>query len=168
MTVLELMIVLVIAGLLLGLGMPALDRMLQENRMTAANNRLVGSLHYARDKSLRLGVPVSLCPSRNGRDCLRDSEAWAEGWIVYHHQSSHGSRALREESQILRVMSQPAPGLQANRQVFTLRTDGRRSTNGTLLMCRPGEARADRAVVINVMGRVRSTRDHNRMPSPDC
>ncbi|MDQ2069376.1 GspH/FimT family protein [Natronospira bacteriovora] len=168
MTLLELLIVLVIAGLLLGLGLPSLDRTIQEARMTAATNRLVSSLHFARDASIRLGVPVTLCPTIDGLSCERNTQAWSEGWLIYRHQHGGSGNRLRDPDQILRVIPGSAPGLQANRQAFTLRTDGRRSTNGTLLMCRRGETTADRAVIINVMGRVRSTRDPDRMPSPEC
>jgi len=167
-TLLELMIVLVIAGLLFGLGTPYVSQMVKENRHTAASNRLVGSLQFAKSESLRLHHPVSLCPSRDGRQCLADETAWQEGWIIYRHLSSHGDNALRQADQILRVVDAAPEGLKANRQRFTLRTDGRRSTNGSFLICPPGAHQASRAIIVNVNGRPRTTRKPERMPSSDC
>lgn len=168
LTLVELMIALVVAGILFGLGVPAMERMVSESRATTTANRLVGSIQYAKSESLRLGVPVSLCPSGDGLSCLASRAGWAAGWIIYRHRTAHGPNTLVDPGQILRVDSAGMEGLRANRQRFTLRTDGRRSTNGTLLICRPEAAQAHRAVIVNVMGRPRSTRDPARMPSPEC
>jgi len=168
LTLLELMIVLVIAGLLLGLGAPAFQNLVAEEKRTASTNRLMGSLQYAKSESLRLNHPVSLCPSRDGQHCDNDQQAWDQGWLVYRHNSRHGDSALIDPGQILSVVDQAPPGLRANRQRFTLRTDGRRSTNGTFLFCPPGVEIAEQAVVVSVMGRPRHTRDPDRIPSPQC
>ncbi|MCP1726224.1 type IV fimbrial biogenesis protein FimT [Natronospira proteinivora] len=168
LTLLELLIVLAIAGLLFGLGTPRFSAWVDEHRQSAASNRLVGAIQYARQESLRSQLPVSLCPSRDGRHCLKDTDAWQYGWIIYRHQKHHGSNELLEADQILQVMNAAPEGLRANRQRFTLRTDGRRSTNGTFLVCPPGAQTATRAVVVNVTGRPRATRDPQRMPSADC
>ena len=168
LTLLELLIALAVVGVLMGIATPAVDRWVQETRATTGTNMMIGSLQFARSESLRVGVPVSLCPSRDGRHCAADQQAWSEGWLIYRHQQSHGNNRLSHPDQILRVQSAGVPGLRANRQRFTMRTDGRRSTNGSILVCREGEALAARAIIINVNGRARSTRDPQRMPSPEC
>lgn len=168
LTLVELLIVIAVSGILLGVAVPGFQQLISDTRASSAANRLVGSLNFARAESVRLGVPVTVCASRDGRQCSGEEADWSRGWIVYHHETAQGARRLQHEEQILRVSDTAAPGFRANRQRFTLRTDGRRSTNGTLLNCPDGAARARLAVVVNVMGRVRSTRETGEMPSPDC
>lgn len=168
LTLIELLIVITITGVLLGIGTPAMQQLVSDTHASTAANRLLGSLRFARAESVRLGVPVTVCPSRDGRRCLSDEEAWSEGWLIYRHETAHGSRQLRHDDQVLRVIGQPARGFRANRQRFTLRTDGRRSTNGTVRVCFPDEPTARIAIVVNVMGRARTTREADHMPSADC
>lgn len=168
LTLIELLIVVTIAGILLGIGTPAAQQLVSDTRASTAANRLLGSLRFARAESVRLGVPVTVCPTRDGRRCLSDEEAWSQGWLIYRHETAHGSRRLGHTDQVLRVMDQPARGFRANRQRFTLRTDGRRSTNGTIQVCFPDEPTARIAIVVNVMGRARTTRKTEHMPSGNC
>lgn len=168
LTLIELLIVVTIAGILLGIGTPAMQQLISDTRASTAANRLLGSLRFARAESVRLGIPVTVCPTRDGHRCLSDEDAWSEGWLIYRHETADGSRRLRHSDQILRVIEQPARGFRANRQRFTLRTDGRRSTNGTIRVCFPGDTTARIAIVVNVMGRARTTREVEHMPSADC
>jgi type IV fimbrial biogenesis protein FimT len=168
MTILELLIVVTIAGILLGIGTPAFQQLVNDTRASTSANRLLSSLRFARAESVRLGVPVTVCPSRNGRQCLASDDAWSEGWLVYRHKTTHGPRRLYNDDQILRHLPGPNRGFRANRHRFTLRTDGRRSTNGTVRVCFPEETSARIAIVVHVMGRARTTREADEMPSSAC
>ncbi len=58
-TLLELMVVVVIAGILLAIGVPAMGNFIRNSRMTAAANDLMGTLHYARSEAIKRRAPVT-------------------------------------------------------------------------------------------------------------
>jgi type IV fimbrial biogenesis protein FimT len=60
-TVIELMVVLTIAGILATLGAPALYDMLLSNRMTSKANALLADLMLARTQAVSLGTRTSVC-----------------------------------------------------------------------------------------------------------
>lgn len=167
LTLLELLFVILLMGLVTAAAIPAVGQLVQDHHETAARNLLVGSINEARQTSVRLGVPVSLCPTRNGRECSGDAEDWDRGWLVYRQREARGPRDLFEPDQILQRVDQPVPGLRANRQVFTLRTDGRRSTNGSFFFCDDSGA-SERAVVVNVAGRARTVTQEDPRSNDRC
>lgn len=84
-TLLELMMVLVIAGLLIGLGVPAMGNFLRNSRMTAAANDALAAMHLARTEAIKRRVRVSICTSNNPTDAApacADSPNLT-GWFVW-------------------------------------------------------------------------------------
>ncbi len=61
-TLVELMITLTIAGILLMIGVPAMDRLIRSNRLTTEANQFISALHGARAEAARLRGPVTLRP----------------------------------------------------------------------------------------------------------
>lgn len=57
------MITLAIAGILLMLGVPAMNELVRSNRLTTEANQFVTALHTARAEAARLRGPVSLRPT---------------------------------------------------------------------------------------------------------
>ena len=64
-TLIELMIVVVIAGVLLGIGIPSYNTLRNNNCLVTNTNRLVASLQYARSEAAKRNADVSL-RARNG------------------------------------------------------------------------------------------------------
>ncbi len=81
LTLVELIITLVVAGILLGIGVPSMRTMIQDNRLVAAANGLVLTLNYARSEAIKRFAVVSLCASDDGANCT--ATAWDQGWIVF-------------------------------------------------------------------------------------
>lgn len=81
-TVVELMLVLVVAAILLGVGVPAFRSLLTSNQLTTTSNALVASLNLARQEAVSRGEPVAACPSPNGTACSGGTD-WAVGWMVF-------------------------------------------------------------------------------------
>jgi hypothetical protein len=76
---------------------------------------------------------------------------------------------LQDASQVLAVrLSDRDHGLRANRNAFTFRMDGRRSTNGTFLFCDDAAGHAQAAVIVSVSGRPRVVRDPATLASGNC
>lgn len=76
----ELMIVLVIAGILLGLATPSFSSVIRNNRLTTEANKLITSFNVARSEAIKRRGTVTVCPSSDQGTCNGDS--WDDGWIV--------------------------------------------------------------------------------------
>jgi type IV fimbrial biogenesis protein FimT len=62
-TLMELLVTLAIAGVLLGLGVPAFRDFMRNGRLTGAANELLITMVTARNEAVRRQVVVSVCPS---------------------------------------------------------------------------------------------------------
>jgi len=91
-TLIELMITLVIAGILLVIGVPAMHDMIVEQRLSASVNEFIAAANFARSEAIKRGRPVKICRSVNAETnsdvCStsssgdHDSTDWGSGWIV--------------------------------------------------------------------------------------
>jgi len=91
-TIVELMVVLVIASILLLIGIPSFTQMIRNNSMTVSANEFVGAFRYARTEAIKRGTNIHL-GQRNGTD-------WAGGIIVWVNNDGNntfdvGDTALR-------------------------------------------------------------------------
>ncbi len=85
-TLIELLVVIFVASIVLALGIPAFNQFMSTNRMAAAVNDLVSSMHIARSEAVKRRANVTLCTSNtwdsNAPGCTYGSPA-DEGWIVF-------------------------------------------------------------------------------------
>jgi prepilin-type N-terminal cleavage/methylation domain-containing protein len=81
-TLIELMTALAVAGVLVGIGVPALGSWIQDQRLTTAATSLVLSLNYARNEAVKRdsALGVAVCASNDRLSCSATN--WALGWIV--------------------------------------------------------------------------------------
>jgi type IV fimbrial biogenesis protein FimT len=103
-TLLELMVVVVIAGLLLGIGVPAMGDFIRNARMTAAANDLLAAMHVARSEAIKRKGAATLCTSANPLAADADVACSASrlvnstnGWIVFVDDNVDGIRNAGEE-----------------------------------------------------------------------
>lgn len=94
-SVIELMVVVALLGILVAVAGPSFTGLIQRTRAAGEMNSLVGDLQYARSEAIRNGLPVSLCPSANGSDCLA-AGTWHSGWIVFTDPNRSGTREPAE------------------------------------------------------------------------
>lgn len=90
-TLIELMIVLAIAGILLGTGVPAVTGLIRSMRLTSAANDLFAGFLLARSEAVKRNTRVALCKSANGVACAA-SGGWEQGWMVFQDTDNDGSR----------------------------------------------------------------------------
>jgi type IV fimbrial biogenesis protein FimT len=73
-----------ILGVLLGLGVPAFNDMVRNNRVVADTNKLVVALSSARSEAVRRGLPVAVCPTNTAQSACVSTANWAtNGWMVF-------------------------------------------------------------------------------------
>ncbi|MCC7259016.1 MAG: GspH/FimT family pseudopilin [Gammaproteobacteria bacterium] len=81
---LELMITLLVAGMVLGFGIPSFNAFIANNRMAAAANDLITSIHLARTEAVKRRTSVTVCSSSTWADANPDCDlAAGRGWIVF-------------------------------------------------------------------------------------
>jgi type IV fimbrial biogenesis protein FimT len=76
-TLIEMMIVLVIAAILLAVGVPSFRSLIQNQRITTTTNEFFAAVNLTRSEALQRGVQVRLVPAD------ADSSDWTQGWIVF-------------------------------------------------------------------------------------
>lgn len=90
-TIIELMITLLIAAILLGLGVPAMQSFEQNNRITSQANSLISAIQVTRSEAIRSGSRTTICSSADGLSCS-SSNNWTTGWIVFSDGSTIGTK----------------------------------------------------------------------------
>lgn len=164
----ELLLTMLIAATALALGVPSLSALMARQQQRVEINALFHAVHLARKESLMRRKVVSLCPSRDGRDCLPGTD-WSAGWIMFEN-SDRDSPPRVDEGEILLQRHVVAANVRisANRRSFTLRSVYLRATNGTLVVCDRYERIAPRALVISYTGRPRVASANTRGEPYSC
>ncbi len=85
-TLIELMTTLLVAGVVLGIGIPAFNQFVATNQMAAGINDLTSSMHLARTEAVKRRANVTICPSANpmaAAPACDNGGSFADGWIVF-------------------------------------------------------------------------------------
>lgn len=156
-TLVEAVICLAIAGILLGVAIPALKDALAETRASATRAALLASWTTAVGHAATTGTEVVLCPSA-GTGC-RDSYDWSGGWIAFADldgnrrrapgetlvdatDALHGSVRLRSTTGRRRLVVQPNGGNAGSNVTFTLCDHRGIEDAVTLVLANTGRLRA--------------------------
>ena len=82
-SMLELLVVLGVAGILLGIGASSYRNITVSYRISSEINGLLGDMQYARSEAIKQGQNVVICVSTSGTDCAANNTNWNQGWIVF-------------------------------------------------------------------------------------
>jgi type IV fimbrial biogenesis protein FimT len=96
-TLMELMIVLVLAGVIFGIGVPNFRDFQRNNRMTVAANDVLGMVITTRAEALRRQITISMCQSNNAGEEEDATCGSGSGWIVFEDPDANCARAETEE-----------------------------------------------------------------------
>lgn len=88
-TLTELLIVLAIAAITLMIGAPAMGSLIARSHASGAEASIADSLRHARTTAVMHNTRVLVCPSRDGRRCLKGDD-WQYGWIVANDADHDG------------------------------------------------------------------------------
>lgn len=77
-TIIELMVAMAIAGVLLGMALPAFNGLMEQRAMTTRVNDFVLAVHYARSEAAKLGGVVSV----QTVDASDSDNEWGPGYCV--------------------------------------------------------------------------------------
>jgi type IV fimbrial biogenesis protein FimT len=99
-TLVELLVVMAIAGVLISLAIPSYNYITSANRVSGEINGLLGDMQFARIEAIREGSWVTICASSTGTSCL-GANNWASGWIVF--QDPNNNQTVNAGETIWRV-----------------------------------------------------------------
>ncbi len=177
-TLLELMLVVAIAGVLLAVGIPAMGDYIRNSRITSAANDVMAALHFTRSEAIKRRQPVTLCTSADtlNADNTQNpnptcaASAFLTGWMSFVDLNQSGQRDAGEA-----VLSQREPmnaqitarssvnpfqvtylanGLALNPNAAQLVLCDQRGNVAT-----GGELSSARGILVSVTGRAGVTRD---------
>jgi type IV fimbrial biogenesis protein FimT len=158
-TLIELMIVVVLAGILAAVAMPSFNGLILSNRMSAQVNDMVGAINLARSEAVKRGNGVTICQSSDGASCGGTTN-WESGWIVF--DDPNVDAAVASSSDLVRVFPALSGGTTAlfngTNASITFLGVGRpvaSFTGAVATVCPPGSAAASycRYICINPQGR---------------
>ena len=101
-TMMELLVVMVVAAILLALGVPSYRYVTYSNRVSSEVNALLGDLQYARSEAIKEGQTVTVCPVNvTPPTACATSSSWQTGWMVF--SDINNNHILASTANILRV-----------------------------------------------------------------
>ena len=87
-TLLEVLIVLMVAGVLQALGAPALVSWIDGTRVGRGSEALFLALRQARSEAIKRNGRVVLCKSSDGARCGGAGD-WEHGWLMFHDSNNN-------------------------------------------------------------------------------
>ncbi|MGH8146874.1 MAG: GspH/FimT family pseudopilin [Rhodanobacteraceae bacterium] len=156
-TLVELLIVLAIAGMLAMIGAPAMGSLLKRTETGSAEAAVAGILRHARSAAVMHNTRVLVCPSSDGLHCQTGYD-WQHGLLVANDADHDGQPDPGKQA--LAVLTAMPPGIRittsAGREHIVFHPDGNAAgSNARFTICHAGETTAKSVVVAN-SGRVRA------------
>lgn len=129
-TIVELMVTIMLASILLGLGVPAFRQMMATSRLTAQTNDFVAAINAARSEAITRNVNIFFCrvDTAASNACALSSGEW-EHWIV--RTATTPGTVIRRGS----VSTAAGLGVTSNlvNDLITFGSDGLSRTGGALI-----------------------------------
>jgi type IV fimbrial biogenesis protein FimT len=152
----EVLTTLAVVGVVVSNGVPAMQNLVHEQRLTTQVNQLFTDLHLARSESIKRSAQVTLCKSNDGATCSTVSD-WRDGWIMF--VDTNGNEVVDTGETIIRVGQALAAGTTLRygtsyRYVY-FKPDGSAWPNATFTFCDARGATNARAIIVWRTGRVR-------------
>ncbi|MDH5189758.1 MAG: GspH/FimT family pseudopilin [Gammaproteobacteria bacterium] len=169
----EMITALAVASIVTTTAIPAMQGMVQNNRMTTQVNTLVTSLHLARSEAVKRNQRITLCQSTDGITCGTTND-WHNGWIMF--TDLNHDHVLDPNETLIRIQQK----LEGNTTI-KLRRGGRNSnhymfyeptgftdTNGRFTFCDLTEHAKKRGIIYYRTGRPRLTYTGTASNPLDC
>ena len=171
-TLLELMVVLAIAGVLAAIAIPAMGDFMRNSRITAAANDVMAALHFTRSEAIKRRQPVTLCTSANAQAATPACAAspFLTGWIAFVDLNQSGGVDAGEDILLQHEAMNPQitarSSLAEFRVTYLLNGFAFNTNRAQLVLCddrgnvpSAGELSSARGILISVTGRAGVTRN---------
>lgn len=99
-TLIELMVTLAVIGILAVVAVPAMQMLVNGNRLAGASGELMSALQLARSEAVRRSASVTVCRSTDGTTCAAGTE-WGD-WIVIGRDNAASAAAGSDVIDVIR------------------------------------------------------------------
>ncbi len=166
-SIIELMLTIAVAGVILSLGVPSFQSLIERNQLTSGINQFVSSMSLARSEAIKRNQRVLICPSSDGQQC--SGGQYENGWIVFVDRNSNASRQAGTEELIWVNGSLPTSMTLRGKgccddKIPYLASGQINGIAGSMHLCKENDADKSRKISINRFGRARL----NDAGSDDC
>jgi len=171
-SLLELMMVVTVAGILLAIAVPSFRSFMQNSRLSTQANTLVYSLNLARSSAVKLDTAVQVCASSDGVNC--NGAAWDQGWLVGYPAAANCATGGAPAT-VLGVSPQLGGGNHANEKIIGAlavcylasgqTNNGIGGTTYQFSFCDNRGAASGQDVEINFTGRIQSAQVQGQLIS---
>lgn len=180
-TLLELMLVVTIAGLLLAFGIPAMGDFFRNARITGAANDVMAALHFTRSEAIKRRQAVTLCTSANALDANPACAAspLLTGWIAFVDDNGDNvadatdGNGVRDAGEAVLLQREPLPATITARAsanpfsvTYLLNGFATNAAAAQLVLCDErgnvpsgGQLSSARGILVAVTGRAQVTRN---------
>ena len=170
-TILEVMIVVAIAGILAAFALPSYQTMVKNSCMTSNTNLMVSSFQQARSEAVKRSTNVTITAS-NASD---NANEWGNGWTVTIDEDSDNDGTLDtnedfngngtlDAAALFRTVTLTCTGTTmdetGNDTTFVYDSSGFIDATGTFDVCDDRTSETGRQITINVVGRPNTNSDY--------
>jgi type IV fimbrial biogenesis protein FimT len=163
-TIMELMIVVAIAGILAAVGIPSFQSLVKDNCLTTGTNLLVSSFQQARSEAVKRSTTLTITASNAGVS----TNEWGNGWTVTIDEDSDSDGVLDtgedfdgdgtlDAAATFRIVTLSCTNTTMNETgddtVFIYESDGFIDSAGTFDVCDDRTGETGRQITINAVGR---------------
>ena len=150
-TLIELMVTLAVAVILMAIGVPGMQSLMEGSRVRAATNSMLSDLLYARAQAVNLGLQVTLCPLNVSSTCVDD---WNLGMSMFVDANSNQKLDAGElKIKIASPFASSDTVKFNNGSWLSFTPDGITNKNGTFSYCT--STHSPMAVTLSQSGRAR-------------
>ncbi|CAA0126284.1 Uncharacterised protein [Halioglobus japonicus] len=162
-SIIELMIVLVIASILVAAAGPGFQDLMGNNRTISEVYTMRATLNNARSEALARRAPVVVCPTSDGLACV-DSSDWSTGYMVFVDTDNNNTAdSNNPDEEVIQFETGPrsvdlAFSNSANRVRFGAQGSAL-GFEGTFTFCDDRGAEDARGLIINPVGNLSAATD---------
>jgi len=155
-TIIELLMVLAITSLLVGMAVPPFTAMLDNYRASSKLNQIYHLFNYSRQQAVIHGQFVTVCPSRNRRQCIGD---WTAPIIAFI--DSNTDEEINGDDRLLRELAFAggSQGIEfrasSRKQFLQFKASGvSNGIAGSLMICEKSHSLYKNKLVLSLTGRI--------------
>lgn len=164
-TLIELMIVLGVVGIFFSTAAPALNSLVEKNKIRSAISDVASLLKTARYEAVSSGSSTVFCASTDGASCDSGSN-WENGWIILNQETNEVLHAGTGFGSSITVRS--LAGTFSNNRI-EFHSNGTASSPGTVRVCSNNETERLAAINVNLVGHLHvSTNDYQGNSIASC
>jgi prepilin-type N-terminal cleavage/methylation domain-containing protein len=131
-TLIELMVALVVLGILLGIGIPSFNSVIESTNLRSVTHSLNTATQLARSEALDRRDDVVVCRANGALSACSFGADWSNGWIVATLKPAGANYSTPGDVEVIRVWEAVNIVVSGASNGFRFNSSGRAPTNGVI------------------------------------